>query len=331
MSETTILIVEDHEILRDGLQILMEAEGFRVLSAIHGLDALQQMETLSPDLILSDISMPEMDGYEFYEAVRARPEWVTIPFIFLTARGERDDIFASKKLGVEDYLVKPVDRQELVTTIHSRLERTQQLMLAQLQQAYEASLIMLANAIELRDEYTRGHVERVRHYSVLIARQMGWTEVQLTPLQFGSILHDIGKIYIPESILRKAGPLDTPEWDEMRMHASIGAELLENISYLELAIPIVRHHHERWDGKGYPYGLCGEEIPQGARIVAVADSFDAMTTSRVYQTASTLEEAFQEIISGAGTRYDPSVVESFQAVWDQIKEVIPLTSGKTID
>jgi putative two-component system response regulator len=330
MPETTILIVEDHEILRDGLQILMEAEGFKVLSAVHGLDALQQMETLCPDLILSDISMPEMDGYAFYDAVRSRPEWVTIPFIFLTARGERDDIFASKKLGVEDYLVKPVDRQELVTTIRSRLERTQQLMLAQLQQAYEASLIMLANAIELRDEYTRGHVERVRHYSVLIARQMGWTDAQITPLQFGSILHDIGKIYIPENILRKAGPLDTPEWDEMRMHASIGADLLENISYLESAIPIIRHHHERWDGSGYPDGLCSEDIPQGARIVAVADSFDAMTTSRVYQPASTQQDAFQEIVSGAGTRYDPKVVEAFQAVWDQIKDAILITSASSV-
>jgi putative two-component system response regulator len=326
MAETTILIVEDHEILRDGLQILLEAEGFRVISAIHGLDALEQMDAKGPDLILSDISMPEMDGYAFYDAVRARPEWVTIPFIFLTARGERDDIFASKKRGVEDYLVKPVDRQELITTIRSRLERSQQLMLAQLQQAYEASLIMLANAIELRDEYTRGHVERVRYYAVLIARQMGWSDSQITPLQFGSILHDIGKIYIPESILRKAGPLDTPEWDEMRMHASIGAELLESIPYLDFAIPIVRHHHERWDGNGYPDGLSGENIPQGARIVAVADSFDAMTTSRVYQTASTLDEALIEIRTGAGTRYDPSVVEAFLAVWDQVKEVIPLAS-----
>ena len=319
MPEITILIVEDHEILREGLQILLEAEDFHVISAIHGLDALRKMENAKPDLILSDISMPEMDGYAFYDAVRARPEGVAIPFIFLTARGERDDIFTSKKLGVEDYLVKPVDRQELVTTIRSRLERSQQLMVAQLQQAYEASLIMLANAIELRDEYTRGHVERVKRYTLLIARQMGWTEAQLTPLEFGSILHDIGKIYVRESILRKAGPLDDAEWSEMKCHSEMGAELLLSIPYLEAAIPIIRHHHERWDGRGYPDGLVGEQIPQGARIVSVADAFDAMTTERVYQPACLPEQALEEIQACNGSRYDPQVVEAFLAVWDQIK------------
>lgn len=316
-----ILIVEDHEILRDGLQILLETEGFSVVSAAHGQDAIQKMmENAHPDLILSDISMPEMDGYAFYDAVRARPEWIAIPFIFLTARGERDDIFASKKLGVEDYLIKPVDRQELVTTIRSRLERSQQLMLAQLHQAYEASLIMLANAIELRDEYTRGHVERVKRYAVLIAQHMGWTETQIEPLQFGAILHDIGKIYVQESILRKAGPLDDNEWDEMKRHTAIGADLLHSVPYLEAAIPVIHHHHERWDGKGYPGSLAGDEIPLGARIVAVADAFDAMTTERVYQPAIQPEQALQEIMANSGSRYDPQVVEAFLSVWDQIKE-----------
>jgi putative two-component system response regulator len=315
-----ILIVEDHTILREGLQILLEAENYRVVSAQNGEDALEKMKGANPDLILSDISMPVMDGYAFYDAVRALPEGLAIPFIFLTARGERDDIFASKKLGVEDYLVKPVDRQELVSTVRSRLERSQQLMTAQLQQAYEASLIMLANAIELRDEYTRGHVERVRRYTMLIARQMDWTEALLTPLEFGAILHDIGKIYVQEDILRKAGPLDDSEWCEMKRHSDIGAELLSSIPYLEAAIPVIRHHHERWDGKGYPNNLAGKQIPQGARIVAVADAFDAMTTARVYQRACQPEQARQEIQDGSGIRYDPKVVEAFLAVWDQIND-----------
>jgi len=222
------------------------------MSAEHGLEALQQMETASPDIIISDISMPEMDGFAFYDAVRSRIDWVTIPFIFLTARGEREDIFTSKKLGVEDYLVKPVDPKELVTTIRSRLERGQQLMLAQMEQAYEASLIMLANAIELRDKYTRGHVERVMRYSMLIARRLGWTAAQMRPLQFGAILHDIGKIYIREDVLRKRSRLNREEWGEMKEHALVGAGLLQSISYLSEVIPIIRHHHERWDGNGYP-------------------------------------------------------------------------------
>ncbi len=310
----SILIVEDHDILREGLQILLETEGYRVTTAMHGKDALQQMENLVPDLILSDISMPVMNGFEFYEAVRSRSEWVAIPFIFLTARGDRDDIFTSKKLGAEDYLVKPVERQELITTIRSRLERNQQLMFAQLQQAYEASLIMLANAIELRDKYTRGHVERVRDLSVQIAEQLGLSDSQIYVLRFGAILHDIGKIYIREGVLRKAGPLDHDEWEEMKRHAEIGADLLEKIPYLTSAIPIVHYHHERWDGKGYPEGLVGDAIPLEARIVAVADAYDAMTTARVYHAESTSDQAIEEILQNSGARYDPRVVAAFHHV-----------------
>lgn len=318
MSDITLLIVEDHDILREGLQILLESEGYHVVPAAHGLEALEKMEKITPDLIMSDISMPEMDGYELYNEVRSRSEWVTIPFIFLTARGERTDVFTSKKLGVEDYLVKPVERHELVTTIHSRLERSRQLMLAQLQQAYEASLIMLANAIELRDRYTRGHVERVMHYSMVIAEQLGWSQSQLKVLQFGAILHDIGKIYVQEGILSKAGPLDDAEWVEMKQHTVVGAELLLKIPYLTQAIPIIRFHHERWDGSGYPLGLVGEEIPLGARIVSVADSFDAMTSARIYQKPVSKDTALQEIKNGSGTKYDPAVVDAFVTAWDRV-------------
>jgi len=325
MSKERILIVEDNDILREGLHILIEAEGFRVISAEHGLDAIEKMSGNCPDLILSDISMPEMDGFEFYEAVRKQPEWVTIPFVFLTARGERDDVFASKRLGVEDYLVKPVAREELITTIRSRLDRHQQLMLAQLQQAYESSLILLANAIELRDKYTRGHVERVTHYAMLIAEKMDMTITQIGHLRFGAILHDIGKIYISENILCKAESLDSNEWDEMKRHASVGANLLQSISYLDNSIPIIRHHHERWDGHGYPDGLAGEKIPLGARIVAVADSFDAMTTSRVYHQAIPSQIALEEIIAGKGTLYDPSVVDAFQSSWDEVLPMVAIS------
>ncbi len=208
MAGEIILIVEDNDVLRQGLQALLEAEGFSVHTAIHGLDGLEKVKSCPPDLILADISMPEMDGYAFFEAVRARPEWVSIPFIFLTARRGREDVFAGKKLGAEDYLIKPVTRQELVTTIRSRMARSHQLLLAQLQQAYESSLIMLANAIELRDQYTGGHVERVRDYAAAIAEQMGWTATRINHLNYGSILHDIGKIHILENVLSKPGPLN---------------------------------------------------------------------------------------------------------------------------
>lgn len=321
-SNAVILVVEDNDALRNGLQLMMETDGFAVFSAMHGLDALEKMKSTCPDLILCDISMPVMDGIAFFQAVRARPEWIAIPFIFLTAHAGREEIFEGKKLGAEDYLVKPVNRQELLTTIRSRLNRSQQLLLVQLKQAYEASLIMLSNAIELRDQYTRGHVERVKNYSLMIARNMGLNYSQLNALQFGSILHDIGKIYIRETILKKPGPLDNEEWVEMKRHPNIGAELIKDIEYLAMAIPVIRHHHERWDGMGYPLGLAGEEIPLEARIVAVADSFDAMSTVRVYQPTCDPQEAYSRILLGSGSQFDPNVVEAFKEAWAEINPSI---------
>lgn len=319
MAGENILIVEDNDVLRQGLQALLEAEGFSVHTAVHGIDGLEKVKANLPDLILADISMPEMDGYAFFEAVRSRPEWISIPFIFLTARRGREDVFAGKKLGAEDYLVKPVTRQELVTTIRSRLERNHQLLLAQLQQAYESTLIMLANAIELRDQYTRGHVERVRDYAAAIATQMGWTSTRINHLQYGSILHDIGKIHILDTVLTKPAPLNEDEWVEMRQHPIIGVEMIKNIPFLAPAIPVIRSHHEHWDGSGYPDGLSGEEIPIAARIVAVADSLDAMTTSRSYRVALTPDEAYAEVLRCSGTHFDPAIVNAFKAAWGEIK------------
>ena len=318
-NESTILVVDDNYILRQGLQLLLEADGFRVEAAPNGLEALKIMAGHAPDLILSDVAMPGMDGYAFFQEVRSRPEWVAIPFIFLTAHGAREKMLEGKGLGAEDYLVKPVSRHELILTVRSRLARSQQIMLAQLQTAYQSSLIMLSNAIELRDEYTRGHVERVMDYSVMIARALGWTNGRMQPLRLGSILHDIGKIHIRENILQKPGPLNEEEWTEMRQHPVIGAELLRNIDYLEAAMPIVRHHHERWDGKGYPDGLKGEAIPELARLVAVANSLDAMTYGRVYQAALSPERAYQEITRNSGMAYDPMIVEAFSSVWPAIR------------
>lgn len=314
-TDTRLLVVDDHDILREGLQILLETEGYRVLTAANGVEALQKMQTIAPDLILSDISMPEMDGYQFYEAVRARSDWLAIPFIFLTALGERDEVFASRRLGAEDYLVKPVDRQELLTSIRSRLERSQKLLLFQYEQAYEATLIMLANAIEQGDQYTGGHVERVKNYAHEVALILGLSEAEKVDLRFGAILHDIGKIHIPESILRKPGRLDADEWEEMKRHTLYGVNLLAPIAYLQGAIPIIRSHHERWDGSGYPDGLKSHDIPTGARIVSVVDAFDAMTTDRVYHSARPPKEVLSEILRSSGQCFDSQVVEAFLSIF----------------
>lgn len=316
MSRETILIVEDNPILREGLQEMLELEGFSVFTAVNGRQALEKMAHTNPDLILSDIAMPEMDGHEFFRAVRDRPEWVTIPFVFLTARGEREDVLVGKDMGAEDYLVKPVTHDDLITVVNSRLERSHQLHVAQLQKAYETSLAVLANAIEVRDQYTRGHVERVVAYAFAIAEHLNSGSLDRDQLRFGAMLHDIGKIHIRETTLCKKDTLSPKEWVEVKLHPSTGAEMIKDIPYLLPAIPVVRYHHERWDGQGYPEGLAGEDIPLVARIVAVADGFDAMTTDRPYSPARSLEQAYKEISQCSGTRYDPSVVNAFQKAWE---------------
>jgi putative two-component system response regulator len=273
------------------------------------------MDQTVPDLIISDISMPQMDGYAFFDAVRQRPEGVTIPFIFLTAHGDRSEVMRGKTIGAEDYLVKPMSRSELLTAVQSRLARFRQLQLAQLEQSYQASLTALANGIEVRDGYTRGHVDRVTAYTLAIAAGLGWQGKRLSDLRFGAILHDIGKIHVSGSILRKAEPLTQSERDVIKKHPVWGAEMVKDISYLVPTIQVIRHHHERWDGHGYPDGLAGNAIPLDARIVAVADSLDAITTTRPYHHAWPLDRAYQEILASSGTQFDPRVVNAFQELW----------------
>jgi putative two-component system response regulator len=317
MEREVLLIVEDNYVLRDALEEVLALDGFKVLAASNGREGLEKMQETFPDLIISDVAMPEMDGYTFFQRVRSRSEWLTIPFIFLTARGDKEDILTGKDLGAEDYLIKPLDHKELLTTVRSRLDRSQQLRMVRLQEAYEASLTVLANAIEVRDQYTRGHVERVTAYALALAEELDWQNAPIEDLRFSAILHDIGKIHISENILQKTGPLNDQEWDEMKNHPCIGADMIKDIPYLARSIQAVRHHHEKWDGSGYPDGLAGEHIPMPARIIAVADAFDAMTTTRVYRPARSLEDAYSEVLSGVGQFYDPQVIAAFKRAWDK--------------
>lgn len=319
MDQETLLIVDDNKILLEGIRDLLTSEGFIVNTALNGQEALEKMEPTIPDLIISDISMPVMDGYTFFQKVRSKPEWVTIPFVILTAHGEKSEVIAGKNLGVEDYLIKPVSRDELLTAIRARLDRNRQLRIVQLQQAYTASLTVLASAIDLRDTYTRGHVERVTAYSQILAVELGWSGHALEQLKFGAILHDIGKIFIRESTLLKPGPLTDGEWEEIKKHPITGAEMIKEIPYLSGAIPVIRHHHEQWDGSGYPDQLSAEQIPMSARIVAVADGFDAMTTNRPYCRARSSQDAYKEILRNSNSQFDPAIIETFKKVWDKKK------------
>jgi putative two-component system response regulator len=317
------LIVDDNKALREAMYEMLTLAGFEVLSAGNGYQALEHLKSVTPNLIISDITMPEMDGYDFFDQVRAKQDWLSIPFIFLTARGAKKDIMDGKGLGAEDYLVKPIHRDELLNAVRSRLSRSNQLRIVRLREAYESTLTMLANAIEVRDPYTRGHVERVRDYALMLADEMGLQPPLLDSLRFGAILHDIGKIHIHDVVLRKEETLNGEEWNWIRQHPIIGAEMVRDIPYLQSAIPVILHHHEFWDGSGYPEQLAGEDIPLLARIVVVADAFDAMTTDRAYQPAKTLEAAMKEVIKNAGIKYDPDIVAALEKGWDSglVKEI----------
>jgi putative two-component system response regulator len=308
-----ILLVEDNDVLREGLKSVLEQEGYHAMVAGDGKEALAKMEKTTPDLVLSDIIMPELDGYGLFDVIRSRAEWVSIPFIFLTARRERQYVLAGKRLGADDYLLNQSLR--MIIDRHSPGWGVANIALGSNSESYETSLIMLANAIEVRDPYTRGHVERVMNYALSIAEELGWTPSNLTNLRFGSILHDIGKIHISEQILRKRGSLTEEEWVEIRKHPENGAELIKAIPFLEHAIPIILYHHERWNGSGYPYGLKEMAIPVAARIVAIADSFDAMTTMRPYREVLSPEHAYREIETNAGILFDPAMVRAFQRIW----------------
>ena len=312
-SDPPLLIVEDDPAMLIALRDILQGAGYLVQTAANGADALDHLSNSRPALILSDIAMPVMDGFELLEAVRKRPSGATIPFIFLTARGTREDIFTGKSLGVDDYIIKPVTSKELLSAVQARLHRADAFtMMAQLMAAKD-SLRVLANAIENK----RYHVERVNSYALALANELNWDDKRRDALEFGAILHDIGQVRVPEAILLKAGPLTEEEWVEMRKHPLEGARMIEGISYLAPAIPIVLHHHERWDGGGYPLGLQGEDIPEEARLLSVADTFDAMTSDRPYRKALDKSTAKIEIIKHANEQFDPRMVEAFLACWER--------------
>jgi len=259
--------------------------------------------------------MPEMDGYVLLESIRLLPTGATIPFLFLSARTERADVSRARLLGADDYLFKPFDAQELVDAVRSRLDRRRIVEIFDTRAAHLQTVIMLANVIEMRDPYTAGHVERVRRLALNLAFALNWNNEDMVVLEFGAILHDIGKIIVPSQVLKKTGPLVPEEWKIMHEHPEAGAKMLKGVNHLRGAIPYVLYHHECWNGKGYPFGLAGEKIPREGRLLAIADAFDAMTTNRPYRVSMSLKEAFSEIEKMKGIFFDPRMAEEFIRIY----------------
>ena len=341
--ELRVLIIEDDRQARRVLREFFLAGGWQCQTAENGRDGLALFEADRPPLTVTDVHMPVMDGVTFLK--RARVIDPDAAILVLTGVGEIETAVATLKHGAADFLVKPVNLDELLIAAERALERRQLLIerrdyqtrlerrvadatrdlavtLHELEETYRATLEALGSAIDTRDLGTQAHSRRVRGYSLVIARQHRVPESELRDIEHGVLLHDIGKIGIPDGILLKPGPLTTEEWKVMRGHPEIGRQLLDKIPFLKGAVPIVYHHPERWDGTGYPLGLRGEAIPLGARIFAVADAFDAMTFDRPYSRAIPLEAARQEIQRSAGTHFDPAVVVSFIRVPLEILEEI---------
>jgi len=360
---TSILVVEDSTDLRELLVQALSMGGYEAQAADNGQSALEALAQDSFDVVITDIRMPGMDGLTLLDRILAMDKEPETAVILMTAYMTIESAVSSLKKGAYDYLTKPVKIEQLLHTVQTvvdkrrlKLEnirltrelkelnrelekkvrlRTKQLQDSQdkLQQSYLEVIKSFAVVLEERDAYTQGHSSRVTEYSVRTASQMQLADKQIVALQIGGNLHDIGKIGIPEEVLCKTEELTGEEWLVMREHPDKGARMVESLSFLSEERVLIRHHHERWDGKGYPDRLAGEEIPLLSRILCVADAFDAMTSTRSYRRRMTLETAVEQLKKNKGTQFDPRVVDVFLDCLDKYgiitsMDCIILAAGK---
>lgn len=284
-----ILLVDDNTANVDLLEAYLEPSGYDILKAYDGLEGLHLAYEKNPDLILLDIMMPGLDGYEVCKRLKEDERTQLIPIVIITALSDLDDKIKGLDVGADDFLSKPIVRPELMARVRSLLR------IKNLYDDLDSSeniIFTLALALEAKDPYTRGHSERVATIALSLARKTGLSTETQQKIHKAGILHDIGKIGVRESILNKVSNLNADEYDEITKHPSIGANICEPLKSLAEIIPMIRHHHERYDGKGHPDGLFKDDIPIGAMIIAIADTYDAMTSARPYRSAITKEAAF---------------------------------------
>ncbi len=320
-----VLVADDEPHIRGLLRRVLTAEGYEVIEAADGREALELFESESPEVILSDLLMPRMNGLELLDAVKERDD--TVAFVLLTGAGTTENAIKALRRQAEDYLLKPFNLEEVTLAVdralaHRRLVRENRAYQAelearvseqakQIETLFVDALLSLANAIEARDGYTGGHIERVTAYAMATGRELGLEGEELRNLWVSGLLHDVGKIGVPDRILTKPGRLTEDEYEVMKQHPEIGAAIMRRSSFLRSALPGVLHHQERWDGRGYPAGLRREEICVEGRILAVADTYDAIATTRPYRGGRSAEEAVAELRRCAGTQFDPRIVNAF--------------------
>lgn len=320
-----LLIVDDEPNIRMVLLRALGDQAYDLAEAPSGETALRIFEQEGADVILSDMQMPGFGGLELLRRAKTLDD--TVGFIILTGAGTMQNTIDALRLQADDYLLKPFNLEEVRLSVERalkhrallrenrfyqhHLERRVAEQAQQIENLFVDALLSLANAIETRDGYTGGHVDRVTRYAVATGKEMGLAGDSLRHLWVGALLHDVGKIGVPDHILKKPGRLTDDEYEVMKRHPVTGAAILERSSFLRPALPGVLHHQEKWDGTGYPYGLKGEEISLEGRILAVADTFDAIVSSRPYRGGRPPQAAVEELHRCAGTQFDPSVVEAF--------------------
>jgi putative two-component system response regulator len=283
-----ILIVDDENSARAALEFLLRREGYEVRDASSGEQALAECAAFRPDLILLDILMPGIDGLEVCRRIKATRETRLTPVVLITGLSDTEDRIQGINAGADDFLSKPIDVNELLARTRSLLKLKQ--YTDELENA-ETVLFSLALSIEARDPYTRGHCDRLAGLSSRFGQKLGLPEEEITALRRAGVVHDVGKIVVPDAILLKPGPLTAEEILIMRKHPVVGEKICSPLKSMKLVLPIIRHHHEKRDGSGYPDGLRGEEIPLAARILQLADVYDALTTDRPYRKAISSEAA----------------------------------------
>lgn len=311
-ANATILVADDHAPNRDLFKEVLASAGFTVLIAEDGAAALQKFKRVKPDLVLLDVMMPHLNGFEVCARIKADKDTYLTPVILVTALSATEDRVAGITAGADDFLTRPVDNSELLARVRSllRLKRhTDELERA------ESVLFTLARSIESKDPYTEDHCDRLSIYAVTLGEAFGLPREEIIALKRAGVVHDIGKVAVPDAILLKPSKLTEEEWKVMRQHPIVGERICAPLKSFRLVLPIIRHHHEKLNGSGYPDGLLGEQIPITARVLQIVDVYDALTTTRPYKRALSINEAIETMAEEVARGWwDPSIFDVFHKV-----------------